>query len=609
MKLRRLLVLIALAATCCLAATGEEAASYTVELGTPQDGASDRDVVLHPAWSFWGGGKWKEFIRYENDEHFWWATTPPDPSKTVAARVLKSHYAGELRARAFDSKPKTVYVAIRFKDNLVTPATVWFHDGSRFVQFGDMGGALDRQWKTATFEVASKRLGVASKRYRFRIGSGDYGDLMGDLPLDRVTVSTTPIEAESDEPGFYPTRPDTPFDNIAGTQVYRDGAGPMFPVGPCLKGLRMATFDQVAKAGFNAALLMGWEDKWQPHLRQYASGDWTDRLDAGLINRLDLFRAAGVLYGPNFFTDTRSYWIDRQYGSERSALRAMEEVMKGVRNHPALLAWWIKDEADHDDPTWGAPEEFVQQLYNAQKRADPKRPAFVNFQGWKPQQYPRYLDAADIVGFDLYPIGQGKTAGPIGVFADRMRDEVKGRRALWAIVEGHEGIHRKKMGRPLTKQETLVQGYMALVHGMQGVFWYIGNEGAYIDPSEIPGVWSGMSQFANEVLGEDGIEPFLVPPAKAVRLARSGENGLSSNARVHAALFEKKDGSRLLVAVNEGPDPLTDVSLTWPGLSDGIVVEVRFEDREEKIAGGAIADDFQAWERHVYLWEPSTEGP
>jgi hypothetical protein len=594
---------LALCAGCPTADGASGEPDRFADLGTPEDGDGARDVSIAQDHAWGGEGKWREFIRYEKADDFRWATAPPDPTGYVTARVVKSWYAGELRVRPFASRPPTLYVAIRYKDNLPSPATVSVRDGGDFVAVGTIGGKRDHAWRTQVYAVDGGRVGVADGSYRVRIGKADYGDLMGDLPIDWVRVSGRPIAADPDAPGYYPARPKSPFDDLGRTQVYRAGAKATFPVGVMVKGLRPNTFETVAKAGLNSAFLLGWETTWGPRHDLYTDGRWTDRLNAGLPNMLEMAQRARVPFSPAFATDTRSYWIQHQYKSERAALREMEDAMRRNRDHAALLAWYLKDEADHDDWTWGAPEEFVQSLYVAQKRADPGRPAFVNFQGWKPGQYRRYIDSADVLGFDVYPIGRGKDGAEIAEYTDRLRTEVAGRRAIWAIVEGHEGVHRKAMGRALTPREVLVQGYIAITHGIQGVIFYIDNEAAYIDPSEIPTVWDGMAQAAREVAGPGGIEPYLVPPGKAIELAGVLDRVRPGNASVHASLHEGPDGSRLLIAVNLAREDQGNVAIRVRDLADGPAT-VLFEDRTVAATSGTIADRFDGFARHVYRLPP-----
>lgn len=583
-------------------AFADEPTDRFVDLGSAADNDQAAGIYLYPPDSFWGGSDWREFIRYEDEKSFYWVTSPPDPSGMIAARVLKSWYSGELRVKPL-AAGSTIHLAIRYKDNLVEPTSVEYLAGSGYRKLGALGGAQDHAWKTQVFTVPVAKLTIDKDRWSFRLGRGDYGDLMGDLPLDWVRVSTAPIKPEADMPGFYPKRATNPFEEIGKTQVYRPGDQPMFPVGVCIKGFRTNTFDVLAESGINAVIYQSWEQNWGPGQKVYANGPWPDRLSAGMPVLLDLAKKSKVPFSPGFFTEMRSWWIANQFKGEPRTLEALEEAFKINKKHPALLAWWIKDEADHNDSRWGAPEEFVQQVYNLQKKLDPDRPAFVNFQAWKPGQIRRYLDTADIVGFDAYPVGRGESGLEIADRCDRLREEAAGRKALWAIVEGHEGEHVKKIGRTQTKAETLVQGYIALVHGMQGIFYYLGNQSEYLDPSEIPEIWSGISQMAKEILDEkEGMLPYLVPPGKVVELAASGKQVKSSNRNLHVALFERPGKPRLLVTVNIDRDELKNVKVSCPGLKPGQKLTELFEGRTVEVAAdGSLVLDYPPWGRRVFL--------
>jgi hypothetical protein len=245
--------------------------------------------------------------------------------------------------------------------------------------------------------------------------------------------------------------------------------------------------------------------------------------------------------------------------------------------------------------------EFVQQLYNAQKRADPGRPAFVNFQGWKPNQYRAYIDAADIVGFDLYPIGGGSPAANIGKWADRARTEVAGRRPIFAIVEGYEGEHVQSMGRQLTPEEVLVQGYIAICHGVHGLFYFFSAAPNYIDPSEAPGPWKGIAQMCREILSaQEGLHRYLVPPSRVVEYPEEHKLLAAGEKSIHYILREAADGAQALITVNDSPGERKGVYLRYDGLPD-TEIRVLFEDRTLRSKAGKIYDDFPGYGRHVYL--------
>ncbi len=599
------LICFAISAACGASAAQEPSAADAdrfADLGGTEDGNKSADIYLAPDWSFWGGGKnWDRFIRYENDEEFRWATTPRKKEKYISSRVQKSVYAGQIRIRAFAKKPAKVYLAIRYKDNLVSPAATYINKNGQLVSLGSFGGKLDRAWKTALFTVGADKLAATDGYYRFQIGRSDYNGIEGDLPLDWVKLSTKPITPEPDKPGFYPKRVPSRFDNLAKTQIYSEGGKPLFPMGMCMLGLRTVTFDQLKKAHLNSLMLLGWELSFDSKRRVYSGDRYSDRLSAGVPDLIDMAERSGINLMPCPGTDTRSYWIQKQYGSEGKALTALERGFAKNSGAKSLLAWFIKDETDHDDDTWGSPEEFIQQVYNAQKRADPSKPTLVNFQGWKTGQYPRYMDAADIVAFDSYPIGRGDSGRAIAVYADRMRKEVKGKKALWAIVEAYDREHVAKIGRQMTKKETLVQAYIAIAHGMQGVFFFVGNSNPYIDLAEMTGPWGGITQAGSEFLGPQGIEYYLKAPAKPMHIADTDGKNLASEKEIHVGIFEGPDKSQMMVAANDCSDAIDDVTIKWPGLAAGRTIEVRFESRTITSLDGAVKDNFSDFGRHVYI--------
>jgi hypothetical protein len=413
---------------------------YFTDFGTEDDYNTLKDIYFPPApenYWLWGDRDAKEFIRYETPERFYWVTKPKALGNYVTARVIKSYYSAKIFIRALPSATNG-FLLIRFKDNLVQPTSVEVLTKNDWKLLGQIGGQFDHQWKTAKLAFNSRTALDDAGHYAVRFGRGDYGDLRGDLPIDWVGVTTKDMPAPAPSPGFWPAKQPSRF-AIGKTMEYVPGQGPNFIAGVLVKGMRVNSWKQFAKDHVNAIILQGWETQWKRQWEIYTDGKYQDRVRAGFPDWLEVCAQNKLLCTSQFFTDTRSYWIERQYRSEEAALDTMYEVMKFNKGHPGNLGWFLKDEADHNDSTWGAPPEFILQLYNLQKKADPDRPAFVLFQGWKPGAYRMYDGAYDVAAFDVYPLGAGREVTEIADRIERMREEVGPDKGLWAVIEGHDG--------------------------------------------------------------------------------------------------------------------------------------------------------------------------
>ena len=124
-------------------------------------------------------------------------------------------------------------------------------------------------------------------------------------------------------------------------------------------------------------------------------------LYAATPEQLDLAQAAGLKVVYNI--------KDRVWGASRvrkgcetreKSLRAIEEEIERVKNHPALLAWYINDES---------PETQIAALREVNalvREIDPHHPTWaVTDKPWHARQF---LGSYDCLGMDPYPIGNNR---------------------------------------------------------------------------------------------------------------------------------------------------------------------------------------------------------
>ncbi|MGA2258407.1 MAG: hypothetical protein ABSG53_27400 [Thermoguttaceae bacterium] len=111
---------------------------------------------------------------YENDEHFWWACTPPQDAKNlVGSRAIKPHHFARFRVKA-DKLPQEgdLFLTLRFKDEVLAPAPVFaWSGGTRWKPLGNIGGKNDHWWKTSQFRVRAADRRVARAPWSSRSAS------------------------------------------------------------------------------------------------------------------------------------------------------------------------------------------------------------------------------------------------------------------------------------------------------------------------------------------------------------------------------------------------------------------------------------------------------
>jgi len=599
-SMRTTLALAALVLIVSFVAVSAQAEERYYDFGSATDFNDQNDIYFPKPevnYWFWGITKPEKFVQYETNENFWWVTAPRNKSDAISARVLKSYHFGIFRAREI-TWGKTLHLAIRYKDNLLAPVSLWTQTGGKRFQIGQLGGAFDHKWKTALMSFPRKTPAAKKGWFEFQISRSDFGDLVGDLAVDWIRLSNEKFLDTPEKPGFWPTPPPTKFGDIGRTMVYQKGEKPRFIVGPMVKGMRESSWKNFAKAGCNHVNLQSWEMNWKRGWQVYSDRNFNDRVRYGFPDWNEACAEAGISCSVQFFTDTRSYWIENTYGKESEMLRVMEDVVKLNAKTKSNLLWYPIDEPDHDDATWGAPVEFAMQITDRIRRADPDSPILLLFQAWKPRIYEYYRDAFDIAAFDVYPVGNDRPVTEIAKRIDEMRRQLGDTKALWACIEGQDGREKRK----LTKEEIVVQGYISIAHGIHGVIFFLDYTGNFLDMSYIPQAWAGIQQFATEITSpKNGIESFLVPPSEVVDIMGSSGR-VKAPDDLHFTLRKRQDGKYALIVVNASRGAVKKAKITVEGLPALRNIEVRFENRLISSLPNQFIDAFKPYERHVYVF-------
>ena len=74
----------------------------------------------------WGSRDWKQNAWYEHpDKGLWWCTRPKGSLRKIDARAVRPSIGAEFRVFAFPSRPSRLFLYLRFKDGLLSPAPVY----------------------------------------------------------------------------------------------------------------------------------------------------------------------------------------------------------------------------------------------------------------------------------------------------------------------------------------------------------------------------------------------------------------------------------------------------------------------------------------------------
>jgi hypothetical protein len=262
---------------------------------------------------------------------------------------------------------------------------------------------------------------------------------------------------------------------------------------------------------------------------------------------------------------------------------------------------------------WGPPipPKTIIDNYHLMRGKDPSRPVWLNlgqgvaWDGWhgrgirtnKPEDYPQYMQGADIVSFDIYPANQTRAEVkdqlwmvPFGV--KRLREWSGNGKPIWNVVEstGYDSPD----GRP-TPEQVRAQVWMSLIHGSKGIIYFAHVfspkfiEAGLLADREMTEAVAALNRQIQD------LAPVLNSPA-VEGLARVS----SSNEEVPLALMTKRHGGAIYLfaaAMGDGP---TRGRFTIEGLEGNVAAEVLGEERIIQVAGGQFADEFQGYGVHLY---------
>jgi hypothetical protein len=265
-------------------------------------------------------------------------------------------------------------------------------------------------------------------------------------------------------------------------------------------------------------------DKEVPYLERLKDGPFNCIIECSPTKAmLDKFHAAGLMAIP------RSHWKPED----------IRGVYGALKNHPALLAWYIIDET----PVDYAEEQIA--LQKIRRETDPDHPTVAVL------DYPRNVDAFmgsfDVVASDPYPVGYKRPK--IGIAADYpviCRERTYGIRPIWQVPQSFAWDWCHKHGHPAedrypTYEELRSMAWQAVAGGANGLLWYSAHHIFKCSPPEdLEKNWGALVKVAKEINAHVDIllSPEIPPAVKSV----------PENIAVRVL---KKDGKVWVLAVNK----------------------------------------------------------
>lgn len=288
--------------------------------------------------------------------------------------------------------------------------------------------------------------------------------------------------------------------------------------------------------------------------------------------RRQLDRCAAVGMKLNY--DIKLLATTLQTEEDEQALRAEVEAIK---DHPALLAWYIADEPELNK----IPPERLIRAYKTIKEVDPVHPVAVCIA--RIDRAEPYLLAFDVLMVDIYPVPHH----PLTNVADGIEKAlsvVGFSKPVWFIPQafgGGEFWHREP-----TAKEVRAMTYLGLIHGATGIQYFIRRPP--IGNPKSPVVWSECRTLAMEFSQ-------LVPSILSSELAPKVS---CQPAEVHAKAFADR-GMIFVLAVNTENRP-TAVKICLEGCDYSGKVDLLFERRQVEASSGMITDWMDALGTRIY---------
>ncbi len=256
-------------------------------------------------------------------------------------------------------------------------------------------------------------------------------------------------------------------------------------------------------------------------------------------------------------------WLDGRMTRERFA-----EHISTLKDHPALLCWYVYDEPSGD--------RFAEAdaRYHLARELDPSRPALINYLPSKLTDH-----TGDIYSTDVYPIPHSSPSAAIGAVREMKRAAEPENKPVWMWLQGTGYAYW--MDREPSPRELSCMAYGSLIEGARGIYYF----------AQVPRSDACFQEMRALLVEVDALAPVICSTDQAPEVACSDPNVL------HRAFTH--EGHRWVLAVNTQAESAV-VEFRSPG-TDGTVTVV-FEDREIAAADSAWHDTCGPYERRVYRW-------
>jgi hypothetical protein len=337
---------------------------------------------------------------------------------------------------------------------------------------------------------------------------------------------------------------------------------------------------------------MYWTGIKEEDLREYSESKFNCIMPYGSPSRAQLDLAGK--YGQRVIYSIKDWYAGSTYCPKAIRSKADEEPMvrarvRAMRDHPALLAWYLNDELS---------QTFLPQLEAHQRwvsEEDPDHPTWAVLYQYR--EVGDYRNTFDVIGTDPYPIGRKPASMAAEWTAETLR-QVDHARPLWQVPQLHNWANYEKIESQKAKlhtptfDEVRSMAWQCIAEGATGLVFY-----SWYDVKRNPDVpfdtqWTGLKKIAAEI---DGLSDVLLSVEPAPSIPACGDAS-ARPAWLHS-LVRSRAGKVYLIAVNDGDG---EGRITWSLPARAKCIRVRSENREIGATGSTFTDELKRLAVRVY---------
>lgn len=313
------------------------------------------------------------------------------------------------------------------------------------------------------------------------------------------------------------------------------------PIGLYSGAIKENDMKKISDAGFNSLIL---------YSSMYLKiGKNNDNL-AGLNKSLDILNNYKLKL---IFSLKDQYpwksWARKKIGDVSGIDNVTTKVVTTLKNHPAILAWYMSDEE-----TSSRIPELIK-VRNMVNRLDPYHPTYsLTFRF---EDIPFYARTGDIIGVDVYPI-KNDSSSSMEKISKGMDAVNKTHKPVWFVPQAFNwGVYKAKNQKDFkqnfrfpTETEIRAMTFLPAICGAKGFIFYHYGDIMYRAEKLAPGSskkeWTKLCRVVKEL---KELETFIMSIEKAPAVTVKNEK---SN-KVQARAFKNNHGELRVLVTGSGP--------------------------------------------------------